>query len=82
MKKYKRKTIEDLYRVVGKYWNTGDTDYLKIAIKLSQDIDNRLWCEVESLAYFAVRRKAGINILIRALTLFGYEVEEDERVSG
>ena len=79
MKKYKRKTIEDLYRVTGKYWDTSDIDYLDTMIHLSQKIDDRLWCEIESLAYLAVRKKAGINTLIRALTLFGYEVEEEKR---
>lgn len=76
MKIIKRKIVEDLYRVTGKYWNTGDTDYLDTVIKLAQDIDNKLWCEIEQLAALAVRKKAGINTLIRALTLFGYEVEE------
>lgn len=78
MKKYKRKTVKNLYRVTGKYWNTGDTDYLDTCISLSKDIDDKLWCEIESLADFAVRRKAGINILIDAMKLFGYEVEEEE----
>lgn len=77
MKKYKRKTVEDLYRVTGKYWNTGDTDYLDTITKLAKDIDDKLWCEITSLADLAVRRKAGINTLIRALTLFGYEVEDE-----
>ena len=82
MKIYKRKTIEDLYRVTGKYWKTSDADYLDTITHLSQEIDDRLWCEISSLADFAVRKHAGINTLIRALTLFGYEVEKDERVSG
>jgi len=77
MKKYKREIVENLYRVTGKYWNTGDTDYIKTCTSLSKDIDDKLWFEIEALADFAVRRKAGINTLIRALTLFGYEVEEE-----
>lgn len=77
MKKYKRDTVKNLYRVTGKYWNTGDTDYLETCISLSKDIDNKLWCEIESLATFTVRRKAGIDTLIAALNLLGYEVEDE-----
>lgn len=74
MKIIKRKIVEDLYRVTGKYWNTSDTDYLDTMVHLSQIIDDRLWCEIESLAAFAVRKKAGVNTLIEAMKLFGYEV--------
>lgn len=77
MKTYKRKTIEDLYRVTGKYWNTGDRDYLDSMIRLSHIIDDRLWCEIELLAGLAVRKKAGVKTLIEALRLFGYEVEDE-----
>lgn len=42
MKKYKRKIVEDLYRVTGKYWNTGDADYLDTITKLAKDIDDRI----------------------------------------
>ena len=82
MKKYKRKTIEDLYRVTGKYWKTSDADYLDTITHLSQKIDDRLWCEISSLADFAVHKHASINTLVEALRLFGYEGEKDERVSG
>ena len=78
MKKYKRETIKDLYRIIGKYWNTSDTDYLNPAYNLAKTIDDRLWCEIESLADLAVLKKAGVNTLIEALKLFGYEVEEEE----
>ena len=77
MKIIKRKMVEDLYRVTGKYWNTSDTDYLDTIICLSQKIDDRLWCEIESLAGLAVRKKAGVKTLIDALKLFGYEVEDE-----
>lgn len=77
MKIIKRKTLVDLYRVTGKYWNTGDSDYLDTIIKLAKDIDDKLWSEIMSLADLAVRRKAGINTLIRTLTLFRYEVEDE-----
>ena len=77
MKKYKRDTVKNLYRVTGKYWNTGDTDYLETCMSLSKKIDDKLWCEIESLAGFAVRRKAGVGTLIEALRLFGYEMEEE-----
>ena len=77
MKKYKRKTVEDLYRVTGKYWNTGDVDYLDTIICLSKKIDDRLWSEIAFLAHLAVRKKAGVKTLIDALKLFGYEVEDE-----
>ena len=77
MKIIKRKTVEDLYRVTGKYWNTSDTDYLDTVVNLSQRIDDRLWCEIEALADLAVRKHAGVNTLIDALKLFGYEVEDE-----
>ena len=77
MKKYKRKTVEGLYRVTGKYWNTGDVDYLDTVHNLTKTIDDRLWCDIESLVDLAVRKHASINTLIEALTLFGYEVEEE-----
>lgn len=76
MKRYKRKTLQDLYRVTGKYWNTGDTDYLDTVIKLSKDIDDKFWCEIEQIAAMAVRKHKSIDTLIEALKLFGYEVEE------
>ena len=76
MKKYKRKTIEDLYRVTGKYWKTSDADYLDTVMKLAQTIDDRCWVEIEGLADFAVHKHASINTLVEALRLFGYEVEE------
>ena len=76
--KYKRKTIEDLYRVTGKYWNTGDTDYLDAVTKLSKTIDNRMWLEIQSFADLTVHKHASIDALIEALRLFGYEVEEDK----
>ena len=79
MKKYKRKTIEDLYRVTGKYWRTGDTDYLDTMTRLSQTIDDRQWCEIEELVDLAVHKHVSINMLIEALRLFGYEVEEEKR---
>ena len=79
MKKYKRKTIEDLYRVTGKYWRTSDTDYLDIVHKLAKTIDDRLWCEIEALADFAVHKHTSVNTLVEALRLFGYEVEEEKR---
>lgn len=76
MKRYKRKTLQDLYRVTGKYWNTGDTDYLDTVFKLSKDIDNTFWCEIEQIACLAVKKHKSIDTLIEALKLFGYEVEE------
>lgn len=79
MKKYKRKTLEDLYRVSGKYWRTGDTDYLDTVRKLAQTIDDRCWIEIEALAGFVVRKHASIDTLIEALRLFGYEMEEERR---
>ena len=77
MKRYKRKTLQDLYRVTGKYWNTGDTDYLDTVIKLSKDIDDTFWCEIEQIAAMAVRKHKSIDTLIEALRLFGYEVEDE-----
>ena len=76
MKIIKRKVVEDLYRLTGKYWDTSDIDYLDTRINLAQKIDNRLWCEIESLADLAVRKKTGVNTLIEAMKLFGYEVVE------
>lgn len=78
MKKCKRKTIEDLYRVTEKYWKTGDADYLDTIVNLSKKIDDRLWSEIDSLVDLAEKRHAGVKTFIDALKLFGYEVEEDE----
>ena len=77
MKIIKRKTLVDLYRVTNKYWNTGDSDYLDSVIKLAKDIDDRLWCEIEQLGSFAVRKHKSIDTLIEALKLFGYEVKDE-----
>ena len=77
MKIIKRKVVEDLYRLTGKYWNTSDTDYLDTMIKLAKDIDDRLWCEIEQLGSFAVRKHKSIDTLIEALKLFGYEVKDE-----
>lgn len=76
MKKCNCKIIEKLYRVTEKYWSTSDTDYLDTMVHLSQTIDDRLWCEIESLAALAVRKNAGVKTLIDALKVFGYEVVE------
>lgn len=77
MIKYKRKDIEKMYSLIGKYWNTTDTDYLDLSMNIAHSIDKRLWCEIHSLVTFAVRKKAGISTLIDALKLFGYEVEDE-----
>lgn len=77
MIKYKRKDIEKMYSLIGKYWNTTDTDYLDLSMNIAHSIDKRLWCEIHSLVTFAVRKHKGVNVLIDALKLFGYEVEDD-----
>lgn len=79
MKKYKLETLRDMYRVVKKYWKTRDTDYIEVSLSKGQQIDDRFWSEIHALVTFAVRAHKKVDTVVRALELFGYEVEEEKR---
>ena len=79
MKRYKLKTLRDMYRVINKFWKTSDTDYVDMSLSKSQQIDSRLWSEIHALVTLAVRTHKSVDTAVRALELFGYAVEEERK---
>lgn len=81
MRTYKWDDLRELYRVDNKYWKTGDVDILDKRCALGKRIDDKFWSEILSLTALTTRRHLPFNVLVDALKLYGYVVEEQQEES-
>ena len=75
MRTYKWDDLRELYRIDNKYWKTGDIDILHKRMAVAQQIDERFWSEISSIASLITRKHMPFNKFVEVLEVLGYEAE-------
>ena len=76
MMTYKWDDLRELYRVDNKYWKTGDIDILHKRMAVAEQIDEKFWSEILSIASLITRKHMPVNKFVEVLKVLGYEAEE------